>query len=101
MGPTRDAPPGLGDEYAATATFNRFTGRFQAPTLTSDNFNDEAKSKRQMNAFFDLDAATSGHDGRSLRAERASKKLSKDDVKAFKEKRREKKEEKRRAWLRD
>lgn len=89
------------DGYAATATFNRFTGRFQAPTLTTENYNDEAKSKRQMNAFFDVDAASNGHDGRSLRAERAGKKLSKSEVKAFKDKRREKKEEKRRAWLRD
>lgn len=94
-------PGTAADEYAAQATFNRFTGRFQAPTLTSDNFNDEAKSRRQMNAFFDVDAAGSAHDGRSLRAERASQKLSKNEVKAFKEKRREKKEEKRRAWLRD
>lgn len=87
--------------YAATGTFNRFTGKWQAATLTPENFNDENKSKRQMNAFFDVDAAANSHDGRSLRAERAGKKLSKKEVKAFKEKRREKKEEKRRAWLRD
>jgi len=93
--------PTTTDEYGATATFNRFTGRFQASTLTSDNFNDEAKSKRQMNAFFDVESSENVHDGRSLRAERAGKKLSKSEVKAFKEKRREKKEEKRRAWLRD
>ncbi len=54
-----------------------------------------------MNAFFDVDAAANSHDGKSLRAERANKKLSKAELKAFKEKRREKKEEKRRAWLRD
>lgn len=87
--------------YAATGTFNRFTGRWQASTLTPENFNDENKSRRQMNAYFDVDAAANSHDGRSLKAERSGKKLSKAEVKAFREKRRERKEEKRRAWLRD
>jgi hypothetical protein len=54
-----------------------------------------------MNAFFDVDAAANSHDGRSLRAERSARKLTKKELKMFKEKRREKKEEKRRAWLRD
>ncbi|EXJ93682.1 hypothetical protein A1O1_02074 [Capronia coronata CBS 617.96] len=87
--------------YAATGTFNRFTGKWQRAELNPEKFSDEQKSKRQMNAFFDVDAAANSHEGRSLRAERASKKLSKAELKAFKEKRREKKEEKRRAWLRD
>ncbi|KAJ5603097.1 hypothetical protein N7537_006053 [Penicillium hordei] len=87
--------------YAATGTFNRFTGRWQAATINPDNHNDENKSRRQMNAFFDVDAAANSHDGRSLRAERSAKKLTKQELKQFKEKRREKKEEKRRAWLRD
>ncbi len=87
--------------YAATGAFNRFTGKWQNADFTPERFTDEQKSKRQMNAFFDVDAAANTHDGRSLRAERASKKLSKMELKAFKEKRREKKEEKRRAWLRD
>jgi hypothetical protein len=87
--------------YTATGAFNRFTGKWQAAGLTPDNFNDENKSKRQMNAFFDVDAAANSHDGKSLKAERSGKKLTKKEVKAFKDKRREKKEEKRRAWLRD
>lgn len=87
--------------YATTGAFNRFTGRWQAEELTPENFNDENKSKRQMTAYFDVDAAANSHNGRSLRAERARKRLSKKEVKAFKDKRREKKEEKRRAWLRD
>ena len=88
-------------EYAASANFNRFTGRFQAADITPENFNDEHKSKRQLNAFFDVDAAANSHDGRSLKEERSGKKLSKNELKAFKEKRKAKKEEKRRAWLRD
>ncbi|CAL5871389.1 uncharacterized protein PFLUO_LOCUS5639 [Penicillium psychrofluorescens] len=87
--------------YAATGMFNRFTGRWQDASITTETHNDENKSRRQMNAFFDVDSAANSHDGRSLRAERSAKKLSKQELKMFKEKRREKKEEKRRAWLRD
>ena len=90
-----------GDAYAATGTFNRFTGKWQAATLAPENFNDENKSKRQMNAYFDVDAAANSHDGKSLKAERSGKKLTKQELRAFKDKRRERKEEKRRAWLRD
>jgi hypothetical protein len=81
--------------------FNRFTGRWQDASITAETHNDENKSRRQMNAFFDVDSAANSHDGRSLRAERSAKKLSKQELKMFKEKRRERKEEKRRAWLRD
>lgn len=87
--------------YTATGHFNRFTGKWQAATLTPEMHNDENKSKRQMSAFFDVDAAANSHNGKSLKAERSGKKLTKQELKAFKEKRKEKKEEKRRAWLRD
>ena len=88
-------------DYSATGTFNRFTGKWQAAALAPENFNDENKSRRQMSAFFDVDAAANSHDGKSLKAERSGKKLTKKELKAFKDKRRDKKEEKRRAWLRD
>lgn len=87
--------------YAATGAFNRFTGRWQAASITPENHNDENKARRQMNAFFDVDAAANSHGGRSLRAERAAKKPTKEELKMYKEKRRSRKEEKRRAWLRD
>lgn len=87
--------------YASTGQFNRFTGRWQAADAGPDRHNDENKSKRQLNAFFDVDAAANAHEGKSLRAERSGKKLSKQELQAFKEKRRDRKEEKRRAWLRD
>lgn len=93
--------PDPNQDYAATAQFNRFTGRFQTSSINPENHNDENKSRRQLNAFFDVDAAANSHDGRSLKAERRGKNLSKKELKAYKEKRREKKEEKRRAWLRD
>ncbi|KZL86486.1 ww domain-containing protein [Colletotrichum incanum] len=88
-------------EYGAVAQFNRFTGQFQTLGDGPDRHSDEAKSRRQMNAFFDVDAAANSHDGRSLKAERSGKKPSKAELKQFKEKRRARKEEKRRAWLRD
>ncbi|KAE8152502.1 hypothetical protein BDV25DRAFT_150978 [Aspergillus avenaceus] len=97
---TAAGAPGI-EQYAAVGAFNRFTGRWQSSDQNPENHNDQNKSYRQMNAFFDVDAAANSHDGRSLRAERSAKKLTKKELKMFKEKRREKKEEKRRAWLRD
>jgi hypothetical protein len=87
--------------YATIGSFNRFNGRWQADGDQHEHHGDEAKSRRQMNAFFDVDAAANSHDGRSLKAERSGKKPSKSELKQFKEKRKAKKEEKRRAWLRD
>ncbi|RDA94380.1 hypothetical protein CP533_3813 [Ophiocordyceps camponoti-saundersi (nom. inval.)] len=87
--------------YGVSAGFNRFTGQYQAPSTGPQRYSDEAKARRQMNAFFDVDAAANAHDGRSLKAERQNQKLSKSELKAYKEKRRAKKEEKRRAWLMD
>ncbi|KAG6002868.1 hypothetical protein E4U21_002720 [Claviceps maximensis] len=94
--------PSMDDEpYAATAGFNRFTGHFQQPDAGPGRHADEAKSARQLNAYFDVDAVASTDDGRSLKAERSNKRISKSELKAFKEKRKARKEEKRRAWLRD
>ncbi|KAF5129661.1 WW domain-containing protein C2F3.14c [Metarhizium anisopliae] len=93
--------PSLDDGYTSAAAFNRFTGQFQHEDMGPGRHTDEAKSRRQMNAFFDVDAAANADDGRSLKAERANKRISKSELKAFKEKRRARKEEKRRAWLRD
>lgn len=85
--------------YDQQATFNRFTGAFQGGSKNPEHHNDENKSKRQMNHFFDVDRAANAHDGRSLKAERAQKKLSKAQVKAFNEQRKAKKEQKRREFL--
>lgn len=98
---TAGLPSLAGQDYTASAQFNRFTGKFQQAGQGPEMHNDENKSKRQMNAFFDVDAAANSHDGRSLRAERRQKPLSKKEVEAFKKKRHTKKEEKRRAWLLD
>ncbi|KAI5928570.1 hypothetical protein F4810DRAFT_644206 [Camillea tinctor] len=97
----QEQPVDMSAAYAAIGSFNRFTGRWQGADRNPGQHSDEAKSRRQMNAFFDVDAAANSHDGRSLRAERSGKKPSKSELKHFKEKRRARKEEKRRAWLRD
>jgi len=89
------------DGYTAQANFNKWTGKFQQAGLGPEMHNDENKSKRQMNAFFDVDAAANMHNGRSLKEERRGKSLTKKEVQAFKAKRHNRKEEKRRAWLRD
>lgn len=88
-----------GDAYAQAATFNRFTGSFQTQDRGADYHNDESKSKRQMSVFFDVDKAANVHDGRSLKAERAQRKLSKKEVREFNEKRKAKKDQKRREFL--
>ena len=95
--PTETTP----EDYTSTGFFNRLTGQWQAPEQGTERHSDEAKSRRQMRAFFDVDAAANMHDGRSLKAERSGIKPSKAELKVFKERRRAKKEEKRRAWLRD
>jgi hypothetical protein len=88
-------------DAATVGFFNRHTGAWQQPDQGPERHSDEAKSRRQLNNFFDVDAAANEHDGRSLKAERRTYQPSKAELKAFKEKRRARKEEKRRAWLRD
>lgn len=89
------------DPYAQAAAFNSRTGRFQAADMNPEHFSDAAKSQRQMNAYFDVDRAANSHDGRSLKAERRGKQPTKKELAQWKEKRKARKEEKRRAWLRD
>ncbi|KAH6625015.1 hypothetical protein B0J18DRAFT_429959 [Chaetomium sp. MPI-SDFR-AT-0129] len=105
-GTTTAAPDNEGNEYLTTGYFNRHTGQWQNPDdpngQSVERHSDESKARRQMRAFFDVDAAANlHHDGRSLKAERAGIKPSRAELKAFKERRKKKKEEKRRAWLRD
>ncbi|KIW07036.1 uncharacterized protein PV09_01930 [Verruconis gallopava] len=87
--------------YAQAGSFNRFTGKWQAADLGPERHSDAEKARRQMRAIFDVDAAANSHDGRSLKEERRNRKLTKEQIKAFNDKRRAKKEEKRRAWLKD
>ncbi|KAI6869343.1 hypothetical protein KC338_g3518 [Hortaea werneckii] len=82
-------------DYASTGAFNRFTGRFQNADQSTDRHSDFQKSGRQLNAFFDVDAAANSHEGRSLKEERRGQKLSKKEIQEMNKKRKEKKEKKR------
>lgn len=97
---TAEAVEGV-DPYAQAAAFNARTGKFQVADQNPERYSDAAKSQRQMNAYFDVDRAANSHDGRSLKAERRGKQPTKKELAAWKEKRKARKEEKRRAWLRD
>jgi hypothetical protein len=87
--------------YSVTAQYNRFTGKFQQPGQGPELHNDENKSNRQMNAFFDVNAAANSHNGRSLKAERRAKPLTRQQIQEFNQKRKQKKEQKRMEWLRN
>lgn len=82
-------------DYGSTGAFNRFTGRFQNADQSTDRHSDFQKSGRQLNAFFDVDAAANSHEGRSLKEERRGQKLSKKEIQEMNKKRKEKKEKKR------
>lgn len=90
-----------GFEYAVPAAFNRRTGKTQAGDQNPERHSDANKSYRQMNAYFNVDQAANSHDGRSLKAERRGKQPTRKELSMWKEKRKARKEEKRRAWLRD
>lgn len=90
-----------GFEYAANAAFNKRTGKTQAGDQNPERHSDASKSYRQMNAYFNVDQAANSHDGRSLKAERRGKQPTRKELSMWKEKRKARKEEKRRAWLRD
>ena len=99
------------------ARFDRFGRMISDPTRTPENYTADARAERQLAAFYNT-ALTStnsppgvglgagagavgvpGHDGRSLKQERRDKRYSRQELREFKLKYKEKKELKRRAWL--
>lgn len=104
LDPTGAAAEGFGGgggEYMSAAALNRRTGKTQAGDQNPERHSDASKSFRQMNAYFNVDQAANSHDGRSLKAERRGKQPTRKELNLWKEKRKARKEEKRRAWLRD
>ncbi|KAF3769595.1 hypothetical protein M406DRAFT_270539 [Cryphonectria parasitica EP155] len=87
--------------YLQNVAFNKGTGKFQTGDQNPEKYTDANKSYRQMNAYFNVDQAANSHDGRSLKAERRGKQPTRKELAMWKEKRKARKEEKRRAWLRD
>lgn len=93
---TRAALPGAAT-YESTMTLNRFTGHAQRSGLGPERHSDSAKASRQMNAFFDPDAAANSHDGRSLKEERKGQYQTRKQIQEHKRVNKQKKEAKRRA----
>lgn len=88
-------PPG----YGAAMILNARTGHAQANRPGAEHHNDANKSGRQLNAFFDADAAANAHEGISLKEERQKQTLSKKQVAEFKKKTQERKRKKKMDWL--
>ena len=98
MGVALFPPDAEAGRYASIVATNRFSGGVQSDGVGPERHSDAAKSHRQMNAYFDVDAAANAHDGRSLKEERKAQKLTKDQVKAYNQARHEKKQKKRLAF---
>ena len=80
--------------YGAVGAFNRFSGGFQTADKSAERHSSASKSGRQLNAFFDVDAAANSHEGKSLKEARRSTKVSKKQAAAFNKQKRKKKEDK-------
>lgn len=83
--------PGGTASYESTMALNRFTGHAQRAGLGPERHSDSAKASRQMNAFFDPEAAANAHDGRSLKEERKNQVPSKRQIQEYNRANREKK----------
>lgn len=83
--------------YESAMALNRFTGHVQRSDLNPERHTDSAKAGRQLNAFFDPEAAANAHDGRSLKEERKAKQLTKKEIQEFTKRNKERKEAKQRA----
>lgn len=100
--PTPSAAPSATDlaaSYDITGSFNRFTGNFQRDAEATERHNQTNKAGRQLGAFYDTEAAANAHDGRSLKEERRNQKLTKQELKEMREKRKAKQLKKKVDWL--
>lgn len=87
-------------EYVFTARFNRMTGKWQNdPNKIPENFTEDARALRQQSFYFDVEGTAAAHDGRSFRAERQQKRLTKKELANYKKQNKKKKEQRKREWL--
>ncbi|CAG8493420.1 4494_t:CDS:2 [Ambispora gerdemannii] len=99
-------------EYTLQARFNSRTGRFQRdPTLNPERFSADSKAVRQMSYFFDYEQFSlergvkrlkqqgGGGGGGNGNGSEKSKKIGKRELEILKQRKKEKKEMKKRAWL--
>jgi len=90
----------LTPNYTASARFNARTGRFQRdPTLNPERFSADAKAVRQMSFFFNYEQYAEERGSKRLKGEKKEKKLSKKELNLLRQKRKEKKDMKKKAWL--
>lgn len=91
-----------GADYTISARFNSRTGKFQRdPTLTPEKFSSDAKAIRQMSYFFDYESFAEQRSKRNKESSesKSNKKLNRKDIELFKQKKKERKEMKKKAWL--
>ncbi|RKP05946.1 hypothetical protein THASP1DRAFT_10916, partial [Thamnocephalis sphaerospora] len=87
-------------DYVTQARFNARTGRFQAdPSLTPERHSQSARMTRQCEVFFDYDAYVEQR-GQAAAAGKRNRPLTKQELETAKRRRKEKKEAKKRDWLR-
>lgn len=85
-------------EFSFQARFDRRTGKFIADaSRTVENHSVSARAARQLSRY--VDEKSIEEDGRSLRAERRAREHTKEEIKLFKQKHKEKRNQRRRAWL--
>nr|POE87373.1 ww domain-containing protein c2f3.14c [Quercus suber] len=86
-------------DYVMTGAFNARTGRFQTGEQSAERHNDYNKSGRQMDAYgHNIDAAANSHGGVSLKEERRNHKISKKELTAIREKKKQRKRAKEMAF---
>jgi hypothetical protein len=94
---------GATDPYRFQAFFNTKTGRFQTSgdvaQRNPENYSIEARGRRQMEHYFDVDAYQAE---RNQQAEQGRKRsLTKKEIERYKRAKKEKKLNRMREWLRD
>ncbi|KAG9292691.1 hypothetical protein G9A89_008278 [Geosiphon pyriformis] len=95
------AQHGIGGDYTLKARFNSRTGRFQRdPTLNPERFSADSKAVRQMSYFFDYESFSQERGAKRLKGDgEKNKKLTKRQLEVLKQKKKEKKEMRKKAWL--
>nr|POE65677.1 ww domain-containing protein c2f3.14c [Quercus suber] len=78
--------------YTMAAAFNARTGHFQTGDQSAERHSHYNKSGRQMDAYgHNIDAAANSHGGVSLKEERRNHKISKKELNALREKKKQRK----------
>lgn len=94
---------GQAADYTATASFNRGTGAFHNPEMFPNRdpslYTPGASQERQLSYYVQPHFKDEPHDGRSLKAERAAEYKSRKQVEEWRRKAAERKEKKKRDYL--